>query len=287
MKRRTVGTIAAATGTAVALSLAAAPAPLANANQPGGQGVRGVALTDDNRLVRFRAQSPGQAVVVGQITGLEGDTRLVGMDFRVQDRRLYGVGDQGGVYAIGRAQARAVKVSQLTVDLEGENFGVDFNPAADRLRVVSDTGQNLRHDVNPGGETIEDGTLTYPPAEDTATGVLAAAYTNNDLNDATGTTLFVVDRDQNQAAIQSPANAGSLAATASLRIPLTGAVGMDIRTAVRDGRTINRAFTVVQRQANHVIFRVKPLDGTMQRFGRFQPGVNVVDISFPIVTPAN
>ena len=30
------------------------------------------------------------------------------------------------------------------MELEGENFGVDFNPAANALRIVSDTGQNLR-----------------------------------------------------------------------------------------------------------------------------------------------
>jgi hypothetical protein len=34
-------------------------------------------------------------------------------------------------------------VSQLTVGLMGNAFGVDFNPAANRLRVVSDLGQNL------------------------------------------------------------------------------------------------------------------------------------------------
>jgi hypothetical protein len=31
------------------------------------------------------------------------------------------------------------------------SFGVDFNPAADRLRIISDAGQNLAHNVNAGG----------------------------------------------------------------------------------------------------------------------------------------
>jgi Domain of unknown function (DUF4394) len=47
------------------------------------------------------------------------------------------------------ADARATKVSQSTAALQRSAFGVDFNPAADRLR-VSDAGQNLRHDANPG-----------------------------------------------------------------------------------------------------------------------------------------
>ena len=45
-------------------------------------------------------------------------------------------------------------MSQLTIPLDGTVFGVDFNPAADRLRIISDTGQNLRHNVNAGGVTL-------------------------------------------------------------------------------------------------------------------------------------
>ena len=65
----------------------------------------------------------------------------------------------------------------LSVALTGTNFGVDFNPAADRLRVISDTGQNLRHDLTAGTTTVDG--LTYPPATTPATGVTGAAYTNN------------------------------------------------------------------------------------------------------------
>jgi hypothetical protein len=34
------------------------------------------------------------------------------------------------------------------VALQGTRFGVDFNPAANRLRVISDLGQNLRHNID-------------------------------------------------------------------------------------------------------------------------------------------
>jgi hypothetical protein len=39
---------------------------------------------------------------------------------------------------------KAVGAGPLTPALNGVAFGLDFNPAADRIRVVSDTGQNLR-----------------------------------------------------------------------------------------------------------------------------------------------
>ncbi|MFH8481520.1 DUF4394 domain-containing protein [Streptomyces sp. NPDC018055] len=142
--------------TAVAVSVSAlaalcAPA-LASADGHGGprtghrghQALTAVGLTADQRLVAFPVGRPAGTSAIGKVSGLRGDTRVVGIDFRVQDGKLYGVGDQGGVYTLGTADARAVKVSQLTVALSGGHFGVDFNPAADRLRVVSDTGGAAR-----------------------------------------------------------------------------------------------------------------------------------------------
>ena len=40
------------------------------------------------------------------------------------------------------------------------SFGVDFNPVADRLRIVSNTGQDLRANVDTGATTV-DGALAY------------------------------------------------------------------------------------------------------------------------------
>ncbi|MFD8616020.1 DUF4394 domain-containing protein [Streptomyces sp. NPDC059513] len=160
--------------TVVAVSvsvLAALSAPaLASADGHGGprtghrghQALTAVGLTADQRLVAFPVDRPAGTSAIGKVSGLRGDTRVVGIDFRVQDGKLYGVGDQGGVYTLGTADARAVKVSQLTVALSGGHFGVDFNPAADRLRVISDTGQNPRHNIDDGTAplgTTADGTL--------------------------------------------------------------------------------------------------------------------------------
>lgn len=112
------------------------------------RGLTAIGLTSDQRLVEFAVAQPSKTRAVGRVAGLQGDTRLVGIDFRVQNEKLYGVGDRGGIYTLGTTDARAVKVSQLTVALSGMRFGVDFNPAANRLRVVSDTGQNLRHNID-------------------------------------------------------------------------------------------------------------------------------------------
>ena len=104
-----------------------------------------LALTQDQRLLRFQECST-RLREIGSISGLQGsDSALVGMDFRVQDGLLYGVGNGGGLYTIDTDSALATPAGQLTVVLSGTSFGVDFNPAANALRIISDTGQNLRH----------------------------------------------------------------------------------------------------------------------------------------------
>ena len=110
-----------------------------------------LALTQDQRLVQFRECNPNRLKEIGAVILQSPDTALVGIDFRVQDGLLYGVGNGGGIYTIDTSSAVATLVSQLSmgVVLDGAFFGVDFNPAADRLRIISDNGQNLAHNVNP------------------------------------------------------------------------------------------------------------------------------------------
>lgn len=113
-------------------------------------------------------------------------------------------------------------MSQLTVTLAGRSFGVDFNPAANRLRVISDTGQNLRHNIDDPAAprtTTADTPLTNPTTPPTtAKGVTGAAYTNNDLNPATSTSLFDIDTTNDRISLHSPANSGTLAPTGNLGV---------------------------------------------------------------------
>lgn len=199
-----------------------------------------IGLTEQGRLVRFRADSPRRARDIGAISGLSGnDTTLIGIDFRVQDGKLYGVGNGGGVYTIDPGTASAQIVNSLTVPLSGTVFDVDFNPAADRLRIISDTGQNLAHNVNAGGVTAANATLTYtaPPATPApAMGATGAAYTNNDVTPSgapTATTLFDLDTTMDQIVIQSPPGNGILVATGKLGIDAGPSAGFDIYSQMR------------------------------------------------------
>lgn len=263
----TVGVLAAS----VAAGIGGSPAPQAFVTAK-----PAIGLTADGKLVSFNTLTPAVARSVGAVTGLSGDSRLIGIDYRVQDGLLYGVGDLGGVYTL--AGATATKVSQLTIAPSGTHFGVDFNPAADRLRVISDTGQNLRHDV-VGGTTVADGPLTYPatptaPAA-TAVGVTAAAYTNNDLDPATATTLFDIDTTLDQVVLQSPANAGLLASTGKLGVDAGADAGFDITAD-------NAGFAVLAVNGESRLYSVSLLTGEADAAGKFPRGVTVTDIAIRI-----
>ena len=243
-------------------------------------------LTDDGRLVRFSTRAPERARSVGYIAGLSAtDTALVGIDFRVQDGQLYGVGNFGGVYTIDTKTAQATLVNTLTIPLSGKSFGVDFNPAADRLRIISDTGQNLAHNVNQGGATVANAPLTYtapPAAAVVANGVTAAAYTNNDLNQpATGTTLFDVDTMLDQIVIQSPPGNGILVATGQLGFDAGAQAGLDIYSRLSNGITVsNHAFATLATNGKYALFGINLLSGRSTWLGRFDDAV--VDIALPL-----
>lgn len=246
----------------------------------GRKNVRVVGLTAEGTLVCFNETAPRAARTIGYVTGLVDDTALIGIDFRVQDGLLYGVGNAGGVYTIDTANANATLVNRLTQALDGTSFGVDFNPAADRLRIVSDTGQNLRHNVNVGGVTLADGALNYT-AGTTALGIVAAAYTNNDLDALTATTLFDLDSSLDQIAIQSPPNNGSLAATGKLTVDAGAASGFDIYSSLRNGVTDgNRGFAVLTTGEDTAFYRVTLTTGKAKVVGKVRQ--NVVDIAVPL-----
>lgn len=268
---------------------AVAKVPTAKATKARPQSTDVVGLTDKGRLVKFRSTSPERIRRTAKVQGLQDDQRLVGIDYRVQNGKLYGVGDRGGIYTIstGSDFGQATKVSQLTVPLAGQNFGVDFNPAANRLRVISDTGQNLRHNIDDPmgapatGTTATDGPLSYPgvppaPAT-TATQVTAAAYTNNDLDPNTATTLFDIDTMLDQVVIQSPANAGLLAPTGKLTVDAGPWAGFDI--AMQNGR--DRGLAVLNTGGRMRLYDIGLTTGKATRIGTFPGNAQVVDLSVP------
>ncbi|KJE22271.1 protein of unknown function (DUF4394) [Frankia torreyi] len=252
-------------------------------------GLRAVGLTTTGYLVRFDVNAPSRLVRIGRVTGLVGgDTSLIGIDYRVQNSRLYGVGNLGGIYVINTSNAVAIRVSHLTVALSGTAFDVDFDPAANRLHIISNTGQNLRHNLDdsigtpPIGTTVVDTPLKYPPAVIAANGLTGAAYTNNDLDPATSTTLFTINTTLGQVDVDSPANSGQLVPTGRFGVPVGGNAGFDIYTRRSNGRAVsNRAFATLLVGTTYRLAEIDPLTGRIRAHGSFPSNAQVADIAIP------
>ena len=117
-----------------------------------------IGLTADNALVRIDGDSRRAAAPV-RITGAE--RRVLGIDQRPQDGRLYGVTGRGQIVAVDPVTGRATPVSRLNMPLEsGGRAVVDFNPVANRLRLMGMNGTNFRVNVDTG-EVARDGELKY------------------------------------------------------------------------------------------------------------------------------
>lgn len=239
---------AAAASAAVAASLALPAAPASGL--PAGTTLYG--LTTTNRIVTVDPAFPVLAANDVAVSGLASGEQLIGIDRRPKTGVVYGVGKQGTtgrLYTVDPSSGVATLVATLVgaptatapgggpVALSGTEFGFDFNPVADALRIVSDTGQDLRvipSDRTPpsgpalaAGDTFTDGTLNADVTP--ATGVSAAAYTNNVAAPAS-TVLYDIDTRRDLLVQQAPPNAGTLVTVGPLRFPAGPVAGFDIVT---------------------------------------------------------
>lgn len=187
--------------------------------------------TEGDRLVTFRSSSPGNIERSVPITGVAEAEDIVGLDVRPATGELYGLGTSNVIYRIDPSSGAATAVGGAFVpSLSGENFGFDFNPTVDRIRLVSDAEQNLRLNPNNGQTVGEDGALTYP-AGDVSAGanpnVGSAAYTNS-VAGATSTALYVIDTQTNALATLPNPNDGVLNTVGALGFDVEGRTNFDV-----------------------------------------------------------
>ncbi|MGH8727378.1 MAG: DUF4394 domain-containing protein [Burkholderiales bacterium] len=95
----------------------------------------------------------------------------------------------------------------------------------------------------------------------------------------TATTLFALDPNLDQIAIQSPANSGTLVATGKLDVDAGAIAGFDIFSKVnRGGDSVdNRGFASLFVDGKYRFYRINLLTGKASFVGKFDK--NVVDIA--------
>ena len=197
-----------------------------------------IGLTADNQLLRIDTEARRASAPV-RVSGAAG--KLVGIDVRPSDGKLYGLTDSGQIVTIDSATGVATRVSQLPERFEsGGRAVVDFNPVADRLRVMGVNGASLRVNVQTG-EAAKDGQLKYAPGTpwaETAPRVTAGAYTNS-VAGTQQTALLTIDSMSRTLNLQAPPNDGVQQPRGEVAKSLPAGVAFDI---LADGQGNNRGF---------------------------------------------
>lgn len=190
------------------------------------------AIVERNTIIQFSSNNACTMTSRIRVKGLQAGERLEGIDFRPLNGQLYGLGSQSRLYTINLTSGIATQIgTPFTTPLNGTLFGFDFNPTVDRIRVVSDTGQNLRLHPDTGAVAAVDLPLAYASTDVNAGAtpyVNGAAYTNPDNDPATGTTLYDIDTNLDILASQLPPNDGTLNTIGSLNISVNQPAGFDI-----------------------------------------------------------
>ena len=219
--------IASSPGLTTATSMAFNVTSTAPAGVSAGTG-RLFGLTSGGNLVSYDPGTRGGQRLNVAITGLGGGETVVGIDFRPVTGQLYALTNNAGagrLYTVNRLTGAATQVGTGSFTLNGANFGFDFNPVVDRIRIVSDTTQNFR--VNPN-----DGTAVMPlDANLTAGTVVGAAYINN-FTGSVATTLFGIDtQNPDRLVTINPPNTGVVNNVGPLTVDSNDLVGFDIAGA--------------------------------------------------------
>ena len=241
--------------------------------------------TSSGNLIQFDSATPGVIAKSVAVTGLQASETLLGIDFRPATGQLFGLGSGSRLYVIDINTGAATQVgSSGAFTVNGTSFGFDFNPTVDRIRVVSNTGQNLRLNPNNGALAATDTPLAYA-AGDTNAGanpsVVGSAYTNN-VNLSTTTTLYGIDSALDIVVTQNPPNAGTLNTVGPLGVNTNAVVGFDIQS---DGVGGNSAFASLSPSAGTAssFYTINLTSGVATLVGSIGSGLSVNDIAVEAV----
>lgn len=274
---------------AAALLTACATVPMEPLGPPAKEMI--FAVTTGNQLVQFNAGQPQKTLSSRALTGLSAGDTLLGIDYRVAKGQLFALGASGQLYRIDTKTAAASAIgtpSALPKDGATE-WGVDFNPTVDRIRVVNDAGANLRlHpdtgaivDSDPNQPGVQfDGKLAYDAA-DVNTGktpaIVAAGYTYNKDNDKI-TTNYALDGRQGVLVHQgtkegvqpmvSP-NTGRLYTVGSLGVGAFDKATLDISDVS------NTAYSAITASGQSAWYRIDLASGKATRIGSIAAGAVV------------
>ena len=192
-----------------------------------------VALIDGKTLAMV---DPATRKVTGKVD-IKGATNILGIDVRPTDGMIYGIAADGNIVTIDPKTGEAKMKSKLSESWkQGVTTSFDFNPAADRLRLMNSEGVSLRINVDDGKATV-DGNHKYKEGDANAgktPKIVAGAYTNSLKEKPKATTLYNIDATTGSLVSQNPPNDGVLNTVGTLGMAVSGPVAFNIVSTGQD-----------------------------------------------------
>ena len=150
------------------------------------------------------------------LAGLEPGELIVGLDQRPATGELVALTDQGRLYLVDPLTSTAAQIGSAPIapPVGSPVVGFDFNPLADRIRIVAANETNYRLVPLTGAALVD--TPLNPAGE-----VTAAAYLNS-FPGATTTVLYDIDAVSDMLLIQNPPNFGMLTEVGPLETSAAG-----------------------------------------------------------------
>jgi len=241
------------------------------------------AANSSGTLSQFDTTSPGAPPITSvAISGLGLGESVVGIDIRPFDLRLYALtkdgSNAGRLYMVDATSGAATLVALLTPNpldavpyssLSGTRFAMAFNPAVDRIRLITDAGLNYR--INPStGIVIHDTDLNPGTPH-----VIAAAYINS-FHGTTVTALYDIDTNSDTLLIQNPPNNGTLTPVGvGLGVNMVDLVGFDITYV----GTTNIAYATALVAGNINLYSIDLVTGQANLIGGLNGNFQAVGIA--------
>lgn len=201
-----------------------------------------IALTSTGQLISFNrahpdpANTPSDLISSKATNGYAGSDKLLAIDYRPSDGKLYGISQKGSIYladpstgSVTFLRSLQADPSDLTIPYAGlfngdtAKLSMDFDPQTGRLRISGIDGQNLSVDVD-SGYTITDPVINLDAQ------VSSTAY---DINNGISS-LYGIDLNKNTLVEINPNNSTLISMTL-LGINADGTSGFDIDTNTHIG----------------------------------------------------
>ena len=185
-------------------------------------------------LLRFQTNNPLGAVAVGNFNG--GASFLDGIDFRPLNGQLYGYLDSTDtLYTVNLNTATLTPVASGTGASATNTFqlGMDFNPTIDRVRVVTDSTQNLVYNPNVNAAPTVATSLFYKTGDvnqNSVALIIDNAYSNNIALSGLPTVQYGIDYGLDSL-VTINNNAGDLTTVGLLGVDTDTLTGFDIYTS--------------------------------------------------------